>query len=169
MARTRGEKKAAPGASPEGRRRAAAVLEVLAGGRTPQEAAAAVGVSTPRYYLLEARALEGLVAACEPKGRGPGRSPRKELETLRSECDKLKRACARWQALARASQKAAGLAAPPTMKEKEKAKKGKGRRKKRRAAVRALVTVRRLRDDDNAPDGAIDGEVGTENPQGAAG
>jgi hypothetical protein len=45
------------------KRQAAAILEVLAGARTPTEAATALAVSLPRYYQLESRALEGLVAA----------------------------------------------------------------------------------------------------------
>ena len=38
---------------------AAAILEVLAGARTPQQAADALAVSLPRYYQLESRALRG--------------------------------------------------------------------------------------------------------------
>src|ERR1700675_2184497 len=52
------------------RRRAAAVLEVLGGAKRPVEAAENLGIALPSYYLLEARALEGLVSACEPKPRG---------------------------------------------------------------------------------------------------
>lgn len=52
------------------RRRAAAVLEVLGGAKSPFEAAEVLGIALPSYYLLEARALEGLVSACEPKRRG---------------------------------------------------------------------------------------------------
>src|SRR5436190_1278627 len=44
---------------------AACVLEVLAGVRTPAEAAGELGVSLPRYYQLEQRALQGLVQGCE--------------------------------------------------------------------------------------------------------
>ncbi len=43
------------------KRSAALVLEVLAGVRTPSEASTALGVSTMRYYVLERRALEGMV------------------------------------------------------------------------------------------------------------
>jgi hypothetical protein len=46
------------------------ILEVLAGMRTPTEAATVVGLSVPRYYLWEQRALEGLVRACEPRPKG---------------------------------------------------------------------------------------------------
>ena len=47
------------GASPEAGRRAAAILEVLAGQRTPREVAQALGVSLPYFYLLERKALGG--------------------------------------------------------------------------------------------------------------
>jgi len=49
-----------------------------AGARTPTEAAQALGLSLPRYYLLEERALQGMLVACEPRSmsRGPsGRAP----------------------------------------------------------------------------------------------
>src|SRR5262245_30685610 len=61
------------GASAEARRLAAAILEVLAGARTPTQAAQALGLSLPRYYLLESRALHGILVACERRsvGRGP--------------------------------------------------------------------------------------------------
>ena len=49
-----------PGA--EAKRISSAILEVLAGARTPVDAAGALGVTLPRYYALEARALEGFLA-----------------------------------------------------------------------------------------------------------
>jgi len=45
---------------------AALILEVLAGLRTPGEAAETLGLSLPRYYHLEERAIAGLTAACAP-------------------------------------------------------------------------------------------------------
>ncbi len=51
----------------EAQRLAATILEVLAGLRSPPEASQALAVSLPRYYQLEARALEGLVAALAPR------------------------------------------------------------------------------------------------------
>ena len=53
--------------SRQAQRWAAVILEVLAGVRTPADAAAWLAISVPRYYLWEQRALEGLVAACEPR------------------------------------------------------------------------------------------------------
>src|SRR6516225_4436120 len=46
-------------ASRQARRVAAMVLEVLAGGRTPAEAAQALELLVLRYYQLETRALHG--------------------------------------------------------------------------------------------------------------
>jgi len=57
--------------SREVQRLAAAILEVLAGARTPAQAASALNVSLPRYYQVEARALRGLVAACADRGTAP--------------------------------------------------------------------------------------------------
>lgn len=54
------------GGSAEARKRAAAILEVLGGVLRPSQAASALGVGLPRYYMLERRALEGLVQGCEP-------------------------------------------------------------------------------------------------------
>src|SRR5438270_790739 len=44
--------------SREAQRAAALILEVLAGGRTPTQAAEALSVSLPRYYQLETRAVD---------------------------------------------------------------------------------------------------------------
>src|SRR5215472_9787580 len=89
-----------PEASPEAKRLAAAILEVLAGARGPSEAAQVLGISLARYYQLENRAIAGLVGACEPRRRGRGSSePVNELASLRQECQRLRRDCARQQAL----------------------------------------------------------------------
>ncbi|HEV3261145.1 MAG TPA: hypothetical protein VG013_30110 [Gemmataceae bacterium] len=127
-----------PPLSREAKQRAAAILEVLAGGRTPAEAAQALAVSLSRYYLLETRALQGLLAACEPAPRGPGPDERRALAALRAECDRWKRECARQQALVRAAQRTIGLAAPAPP-----AKAGR-KRKPRKPVARALQAVARL-------------------------
>ena len=51
----------APESTKEAKRKAAAVLEVLAGLRTPQQAAEGLAISLPGYYQLEGRALKGLL------------------------------------------------------------------------------------------------------------
>lgn len=136
-------KPAAPNGTPDARQRAAAILEVLAGTRTTTDAARLFGVTLPRYYAIEARAVEGLVAACESRRRGPGRSLERELEALQKENARLERECARSQALARAAHRTLGLA-PPAPPAKKGASDPDGRpalgkkRRERRPMARAL-------------------------------
>jgi hypothetical protein len=125
-------------ASAEAIRLASAILEVLAGGRSTTEAAEALAVSVPRYYALEARAVEGLVLACEPRKRGRQRTSVKELESLRREKARLERECARSQALLRMAQRAVGFA-PPASAEKKK-----GAKRRKRPHARALVAIQAL-------------------------
>src|SRR5260370_35868630 len=77
------------GASTEAKRLTAAILEVLAGARTPTEAAQVLALSLPRYYLLEARALQGMLVACEPRSLGPPPSSESALPALRRACEQL--------------------------------------------------------------------------------
>jgi hypothetical protein len=138
-------------ASLEAKRRAAAILEVLGGARLPSEAAAALGVSLPRYYLLEQQALAGLLAACEPRMPG-GPRPETRLAQLEKQLRERERECARQQALVRAAQRTVGLAAPPAkpaMAGKTAGNTGKhgSRRRRRRPTVRALRAAGQLRAD----------------------
>jgi hypothetical protein len=100
----------------EARRKAAAILEVLAGARKPADAAQALGITAMRYYLLEMRAIQGLVKACEPLKLGPKGSPEKEAQRLRKQVATLERECARYAALARVAQRAVNLLPPPIKK-----------------------------------------------------
>lgn len=104
---------AVPHGGREASKVAACVLEVLAGTRTPAEAAQELGVSPPRYYQLEQRALAGLVRGCEPPPRGRVASAEGELARLRRDNERLTRECQRQQALARLARQAAGLGNPP--------------------------------------------------------
>jgi|CXWL01.1.fsa_nt_gi hypothetical protein len=124
----------AEGGSREAKRIAAAVLEVLAGARSPAEAASALDVSVPRYYALEAIAVGGLVSACElrPAGAGPSES---ELATLKKAHSRLEQECARYRALARLTQRTVGLSPPAPVAE------AKGRKKRRQPRIRALRAV----------------------------
>jgi hypothetical protein len=137
--------------SREAPRFAAAILEVLAGLRTPTDAAAALSVSVPRYYLWEQRALEGLVAACEPRPVGKAAGQRHQLAVLQKEIAWLKQDCARQQALVRAAQRTIGLGPPASAKPAPKAGgkaagKAAGKKaRKRRPVVRALKAVATLR------------------------
>lgn len=124
----------------ESRQQAAAVLDVLAGARTPADAAKALSLSLPAYYKLESRALEGLVQGCQPPGHGRKPSPEVEAHRLRRQCQRLQRDVLRYQALARAAQRTAGLAAaaaPPKAPVK-------GRRV-RKPSVRALKAAQFIR------------------------
>lgn len=129
------------GISLEAKRLAIVILEVLAGSLSPTDAAEALGISRPRYYILELKALKGLVAACEPESRGRT-NPEREIETLRKKCQKLKHECTRYQTLARAAQRTLGL----TLSESpESQKSASGKRITRRPVVRALKIAAQLK------------------------
>ncbi len=133
------------GGSKEANRLVVAILEVLGGVRSPAEAAAALKVSLPRYYILEARALEGMVAACEPKPLGKQPSPENRIAALEKELQQAHRQCARQQALVRAAQRSVGLSATETQNSKISSKRGRKGRKKRPPTVRALKAAETLR------------------------
>jgi hypothetical protein len=142
--KTKGTRSAGPnveGGSQEARKVAAAILEVLAGGVTPTDAAGALGVSVARYYQLESRALEGLVTGCEPRAKGPGRSPDRALAALTREHDRTKRELARSQALTRAAQRAVGLSLLHAQKKVD----GKPGKRRRKPVVRAFRAAERLK------------------------
>jgi hypothetical protein len=128
--------------SRDARKMAAVLLEVLAGLRTPVQAAEVLQVSLPRYYQLESRALGGFVTACEarPKGRQPDAV---KLETLRRDNERLQRDLTRQQSLVRLTQRTVGVAAPPPVKVD-------ARKRKRKPMVRALRRVEQLREGDEA-------------------
>ena len=123
----------------EAKRLAAAILEVLAGARTPTEAATALGLSVPRYYQVETQALRGLLQACEPKPRGRVRTVETEVKTLSKENQRLQRELTRHQALARAAQRAVGLAPPAPVVSKT------GKKPRKRRVARALSVAERLK------------------------
>ena len=145
-----------PPISRDAQRLAVAILEVLAGVRTPTEAAAVLSLSLPRYYLWEQRALEGLVRACELRPVGKAAHERHQVAVLEKEVIRLRQDCARHQALARASQRTIGLApsGPPATKpaakpgSKANAKAGSavaGKvKRQRRPVARALIAVAAL-------------------------
>ena len=121
------------GGGRDAKRLAAAILEVLGGARTPSAAAAALSISLPRYYMLETRALSGLLQACEPRPVGRVRSAEHDLTAARKQIERLQRECARSQALFRVAQRTVGLLPPPP----PKAGVG-GKKRKRKPSVRAL-------------------------------
>ena len=126
--------------SPEARKNAAAVLEVLAGLRTPTQAAQSLGLALPGYYNLELRALQGLMGSCEPLRKGRQRNAHHELAAARAQCQKLTAELQRYQALARATQRTIGLAAPPPAPGKTESG-----RKRRKPVVRAMQAIALLK------------------------
>jgi hypothetical protein len=132
--------------SRDARRLAAAILEVLAGARTPAEAATVLNVSLPRYYQIESRALQGLVTACESKPKGRSPSPARELAAMRQANERLQRDVMRQQALVRMAQRTMGL--PPPSAASAAVKSGKsGKRIRKRRVARALSVAARLQQD----------------------
>ncbi len=132
----------------QSRRKAAAILEVLAGARTPTDAATALNVSLVAYYKIEARALQGLIDGCQPPVLGRQPSPDLELSRLRKQCSSLQQELHRYQALARTAQKAAGL--PPPAPRKTDVK-GRRKRKPSVRALRALESIKRHPPDAASP------------------
>jgi hypothetical protein len=124
---------------------AAAILEVLAGTRTPAQAASALGMSLPRYYQCEGQALRGLLAGCEARPQGRQRSPDHEVAALRREQQRLQREVARQQSLVRLAQRALGLAPPAAAPAK-----AAGKKRSRRPTARALKVAQRLQQESAA-------------------
>jgi hypothetical protein len=90
------------------------ILESLAGERTAQQAAAALGMTVTNFYLLERKALQGLLRACEPQPKGPPKPGlERKLAHLERELARSQRECQRQAALVRATQRALGLTPPP--------------------------------------------------------
>jgi hypothetical protein len=145
-------KRTAPAATPsEAQRLAATILEVLAGVYTPTKAAEALSISLPRYYQLEARALEGLVAALAPRPMGKQPSLENRVKLLEKELAAAHRQCARQEALVRVTQRTLGLSIAVPAKSASPARDANGR-KKRRPTVRALKAARALAARAQAPD-----------------
>jgi hypothetical protein len=113
--------------SPQARKLACAILEVLAGLAGPTEAAEALSTSLNRYYVLEARALEGLVKALEPRNRGRAPTVEQQVETLKRELRRLKTELDSSRSLLRMAQRTVGL---PSPKKKAKPKRRGSRSKK---------------------------------------
>lgn len=134
--------------SKEAKRQAAVLLEVLSGLRGPQQGSEALGVSLNRYYQLETRALQGLIAALEPRPKGRQRTVESELEQLRQDKERLSRELTRNQALLRAAQRSLGL---PKARSESNGRRLAGKhgtaskRKRRSRTVRATKAIAALR------------------------
>jgi hypothetical protein len=122
---------------------AAVVLDVLAGNRSPGDAASALGLSVARYYVIEEQAINGLIAGCSPRQRGRQPDPGKEIARITAENQRLTQALLRQQALVRTSQRSLGVALPTKTTPVATTPPGRGKGK-RQPKVRALRAVKRL-------------------------
>jgi hypothetical protein len=122
---------------------AAVVLDVLAGNRSPGDAASALGLSVARYYVIEEQAINGLIAGCSPRQRGRQPDPGKEIARMTTENQRLTQALLRQQALVRTSQRSLGVALPTKATPAATTPPGRGKGK-RQPKVRALRAVKRL-------------------------
>lgn len=124
------------------RRAAALLLEVWSGVRTAQSASEAMAVAVTRFYQLEARALQLMVTAMEPRPRGRQKTAESELGKLKAEQQRLRREAERYQSLYRTAQRALGLAVvAPKDKPENPAPNGKRRRGPRKTARGQAVAV----------------------------
>lgn len=113
------------------KRLAVVLLEVLSGTCSVTDGCRLLGISLTRYYVLETRAMQGLLQALEPRPRGrTGASP----ERARREHVRLEHEVLRLQALVRATQRAVAIAPAkePT-------------RRRRKTAPRATKVIAQLR------------------------
>jgi len=125
--------------SEEARKATAVVLEVISGARGTQSATEVLGISLMKYYLMEERALQGMVTALEPRPRGRRvPKPENELARVEKERERLKREVGRMQTLLRLVRKSAKLQDPVIVK------KGNGKRP-RKVVGRVDKMLARLR------------------------
>jgi hypothetical protein len=131
------------------RRCAALLLEAWSGVRTTQATSEAMGVAVTRFYQLEARALQMIVAAMEPRPKGRQRTAESEISKLKAERQRLVRDVERYQSLYRTAQRSLGVAVvrPPDKTDNPApgGKRKRGPRKKARGQSVAAVLL------DNAP------------------
>jgi hypothetical protein len=101
-------------------------------------------MSLPYFYLLERKALAGLVEACAPQARGPAPpSLEEQLAATERKLAQSERECQRLAALVRTMQRAVGLSAAPA--EKPSVKDGAKKSRRRRPVIRALRAAQTLR------------------------
>lgn len=149
------------------RRLAALLLEAWSGVRSTVSAAEAMGIVLTRFYQLEARALQAIVAAMEPRSRGRQRTAESEVAKLKAEKQRLVRDVERFQSLYRTSQRALGIAvAKPVAKPENPAPGGKrkrGPRKRARGQAVAAELLGKAVEQREGYDGATEQGSGTRN------
>jgi hypothetical protein len=122
---------------------AVVVLNVLGGNQGPGDAARTLGISMAHYYLIEQRAIRGLLGACEPRlKRGPQPDHTQQVRRLEQQNQHLTQALLRQQAIVRSTHRGLGIR-NPTPPLPKVGKSGKQRRA-RRPTVRALRQADRL-------------------------
>ena len=142
MKATQKVRKMGPGAvgGSDGARKAAAViLEVLSGVRRTAEGCEALGITPMRYYVMETRALQGLVEALEPRPKGKRPRPEDRMRELEKDKARLERDLARTRALVRVAERTIGI---PAARSKMAAQ---GKKKRRRGGERAGRAIAALR------------------------
>ncbi|MCC7015229.1 MAG: hypothetical protein IT454_21905 [Planctomycetes bacterium] len=137
--------------SPQARKTAAVVLESVCGVCSVEDASARLGIAVPRYYVLETRALQGLIGALEPRARGRKQSDDSRIAELLRQTTRLEREVRRYQALHRAATRAIGVA--PLVAKPTEVKGAKKRRMRRRARAERVIDFLR---------GSVASEVGAE-------
>jgi len=148
-------KRGEPSASPEAKRRAAVVFEVLAGLRTPPQAAEALGLSVPGYYQLEDRVTLQAQYGGEARPRGRQANGESKAAALAKEVERLRQELGRYQALVRLAQRSVGV--PPASPAAKV-----GAKRKRKPMVRAMRRAERLRAEADQAAGAEAPAAGTE-------
>jgi hypothetical protein len=106
--------------SADAKRKAAIILEALTGVRTIQSACMELEIAVPRYYVLEARVLQAMIDALEPRAGRRKRSFEAELKQHVETNQRLEREVMRLQALYRATQRAVGVKDPDKRKSDDK-------------------------------------------------
>jgi hypothetical protein len=129
--------------SEQARRHAALMLESFSGACGPLEAAQGMGVALARYYQLEARALQALVQALEPRPRGRQMSDAGSLRKAIDQQRRLERELHRYQALYRAAQKTLGIA--PRSESSSEANGGRKKKRRMRKVTRGQRLAQGLR------------------------
>ena len=132
-----------PSGSPEANRLAVLILEVLAGVRTPLDAAKARACGcrvTTNWRRVPSRAC---ITALEPRPKVRQPSAEGRIARLEKALGEARRELLRQQALVRAAQRSLGLKPPAPDEAKPAGVKTPGHRK-RRPAVRALKAARPL-------------------------
>ena len=119
--------------SDEAKKLVCVVIEVLSGLQSPTSASELLKTSIARYYILETRAIQGMMIALEPRDRGPNGG--NEIKKLLMQKKKLEIELQRSQSLVRTMHRSIGLSLI-NENSKPKKKNGKTIMKKRKNQVR---------------------------------